>query len=219
MRNKSATRPLVVLVVSYGAAAIPFSGALARFLRGVDLRDTGSGTVSGTGLYRVAGLGPLIVGGVLDVAKGSVGTLLAGRDRPVLQALAAGVAVAGHNWSPFLGGAGGRGLSPALGALLVPAPEGSAVLLSGLTIGKLAGATSIGALAADGLLIPLLCRTRGIRGALLGTAVVVPMLAKRVLGNQPPRDPGRLRIYASRLVFDQDEPAVPAWWPGGATAP
>lgn len=219
MRSKSPTPPPIVLVVSYGVAAIPFSGVLARFLRGVDLRATGSGTVSGTGLYRVAGFGPLVVGGVLDVAKGSVGTLLAGRDRPALQALAAGAAVAGHNWSPFLGGAGGRGLSPALGALLLPAPEGSAVLLAGLAIGKLAGATSVGALVADGLLIPLLCRTRGSRGALLGTAVVVPMLAKRVLGNQPPRDPNRLRIYASRLVFDQDEPAVPAWWPRGAPAP
>ncbi len=213
MRRASSTPAPIVLAVSYGVAAIPFSGALARLLRGADLRRTGSGTVSGTGLYRVAGFGPLVVGGVLDVAKGSIGTLLAGRNRPGLQALAAGVAVAGHNWSPLLGGAGGRGLSPSLGALLPAAPEGSAVLLFGLAVGKLAGATSVGALAADGALIPVLSCTRGRRGALLATAVVVPMLTKRVLGNRPPTNPDRVRIYVSRLVFDQDEPAVPFWWP------
>jgi glycerol-3-phosphate acyltransferase PlsY len=217
MRGRSTPVP-VVLAVSYGVAAIPFSGALARLLRGVDLRRTGSGTVSGTGLYRVAGFGPLVVGGVLDVAKGSVGTLLAGRDRPGLQALAAGAAVVGHNWSPLLGGAGGRGLSPSLGALLPAAPEGAAVLLVGLAVGKLAGATSVGALAADGVLVPLLSCTRGTRGTLLGAAVVCPMLTKRVLGNRLPRGPDWFRICISRLVFDQDEPAAPTWWPQGSAA-
>ncbi|MGA7271454.1 MAG: glycerol-3-phosphate acyltransferase, partial [Acidimicrobiia bacterium] len=64
---------VVVMALSYLVGSIPFSGLVARLLRGVDLRDYGTGTVSGTGLYRVAGFGPLVVGGVLDVAKGSVG--------------------------------------------------------------------------------------------------------------------------------------------------
>ncbi len=193
-----------VAVVSYLIGAIPFSGILARLLRGVDLRTSGSGTVSGTGLYRIAGWRPLFVGGFLDLAKGSVGPLLAGRDRPMLQAVAAGAAVAGHNWSPYLRGAGGRGLSPALGALLPGAPEGTALLLGGLAVGKLAGATSVGALAADLALIPVLARRRGRRGAMLGAAVVLPMLLKRVAGNEPPPTTSRLQVFAARLVFDQD---------------
>ena len=36
-----------------------------------------------------------------------------------------GLAVAGHNWSVFLRGAGGRGIAPALGATLVLAPDAS----------------------------------------------------------------------------------------------
>src|SRR5437763_12803090 len=118
-------RPTVVLATSYLVGAIPFSNLMARRRRGVDLRTIGSGTVSGTSLYNVAGFGALALAGVCDVAKGSVGPLLAGRDRPGLQAAACGAAVAGHNWSPFLGGAGGRGISPAIGALRATAPAGA----------------------------------------------------------------------------------------------
>lgn len=205
-RRSGRTPGPAVLAAAYLIGAIPFSGLLARAMRRVDLRTFGSGTVSGTGLYRVAGWRALFVGGVLDVAKGCVGPLLAGAGRPALRALAGGAAVTGHNWSPYLGGAGGRGISPALGALLPTAPEGTAVLLGGLAAGKLVHATSLGALAADVALIPLLARTRGRSGALAGAAVVVPMLAKRLLGNAPPAQPERTRVYLCRLLFDQDEP-------------
>ena len=70
---------------------------MARRVGRVDLRDVGTGTVSGTALYHVAGFGPLALAGVCDVAKGAVGPLLAGSDRPELAAVAGGVAVAGHN--------------------------------------------------------------------------------------------------------------------------
>src|SRR3954451_5465687 len=109
--------PVVVLAAAYLAGAVPFSNLMAKRRRGVDLRAVGSGTVSGTSLYEVAGFGALALAGVCDVAKGAVGPALAGRDRPARQATACAAAVAGHNWSRFLGGAGGRGISPAIGAL------------------------------------------------------------------------------------------------------
>src|SRR2546423_4428071 len=126
-------RPLVVLSAAYVSGAIPFSNLMATRRRGVDLRDVGSGTVSGTSLYQVAGFGALAVAGICDIAKGAVGPALAGRDRPVLQAAACGVAVVGHNWSPFLGGAGGRGVSPAVGALRAAAPVRSGLPPGGTT--------------------------------------------------------------------------------------
>jgi glycerol-3-phosphate acyltransferase PlsY len=195
-----------VLSLAYLAGAVPFSNLAARWLRGVDLRRVGTGTVSGTGLYRVAGFGPLAVAGSLDVAKGAVGPLLAGRDRPVLAALAGGAAVAGHDWSPFLGFAGGRGISPALGALAVNAPAGVAVLGAGLAAGRLARRTSLGCFVAYLALVPVLRRAHGRRGALAGAAVLVPILAKRLAGNAPPpRGPERARVLWNRLVHDQDE--------------
>jgi acyl phosphate:glycerol-3-phosphate acyltransferase len=96
------------------AGAVPWSQLLAR-RRGVDLRSVEGGTVSGTALYRVAGFAPLALAGSLDVAKGAIGPAVATRARPALAATTAAAAVAGHNWSVFLHGAGGRGISPAIG--------------------------------------------------------------------------------------------------------
>jgi len=199
--------PAVVLTISYATGAIPFSNLMALRRRGVDLRGVGSGTVSGTSLYHVAGFGALAGAGVSDIAKGAVGPVLAGRDRPELQAAACALAVAGHNWSPFLRGAGGRGISPAIGALGAAAPAGSAILLGGMTVGRLAGETAIGSVVADAALIPVLARTDGRRGALAGAGVVAVMLAKRLAGNAPVAAKGRVRVrtYLNRLILDRDD--------------
>jgi acyl phosphate:glycerol-3-phosphate acyltransferase len=198
-------RAPVVVAAGFAAGAIPFSGLAARLLAGVDLRRTGTGTVSGTGLYQAAGFGPLALAGSLDVAKGSVGPLLAGRDRPVLAALAAGAAVAGHNWSPLLGGAGGRGISPALGATLACAPEGAVVLGAALAGGRLMKQTALSCLVGMALLFPVLGRRRGAPGLVLAGSLTLPMVAKRLAGNRPPptgRD--RRRVLLWRLLLDRD---------------
>ena len=160
--------------------------------------------MSGTSLYEVAGFGALALAGVCDIGKGAVGPVLAGRDRPGLQAAACAAAVAGHNWSPFLGGAGGRGISPAIGALGAAAPAGSAILLGGMTVGRLSGETAIGSLAADAVLVPVLARTDGRRGAMAATGVVATMIVKRLAGNAPVPPGDRARTYFNRLVFDRD---------------
>jgi glycerol-3-phosphate acyltransferase PlsY len=198
------TEDAAKLAAAYLIGAIPFSNLAARLVKGVDLRDVDNGTVSGTNLYRVAGWGPLAAAGVLEVGKGAVGPLLFGRERRELAALAAGLAVAGHNWSPFLRGAGGRGMSPALGALGVLAPPGTALLFAGMTLGKLVGQAAPGSLVAQLALVPLLRRTNGRAGALAGAAVVVPLLAKRLLGNAPPAPGSPRRVYLTRLLFDRD---------------
>jgi glycerol-3-phosphate acyltransferase PlsY len=198
-------RPWLGPGAAFLIGSIPFSNIAARLTRGVDLRGVDNGTVSGSSLYRVAGFGPLAAAGVLEVGKGAVGPLIAGRDHPVAAALAAGLCVAGHNWSPFLRGAGGRGLSPAIGALGVAAWPGSLVLLAGMAGGKIVGQAAPGSLLAQAALIPVLARARGRRGALFGAAVLAPMVVKRLLGNAPVvgRRPGR--VYLTRLLLDRDE--------------
>jgi glycerol-3-phosphate acyltransferase PlsY len=226
-------RRLATLVVAYLAGAIPFSNVLAARLSGVDLRQVGSGTVSGTGLYRVAGFKPLVVAGVLDVAKGAAVALMvrrwfggAGNPKPSapdpnvvglrwrwnhgrrpapMEAAAAGMVVVGHNWSPFLDGAGGRGVSPALGAYGVIAPEASLLLLAGLVAGRLSHQTGLGTFASQVALVPMLGGRRGGAGAMAGAAAVAPMLIKRVMGNQAPKPGSGPRVYLARLLFDRDE--------------
>jgi glycerol-3-phosphate acyltransferase PlsY len=196
-------RSVIAVAAGFGAGAVPFSNIAARRRAGVDLRTVGSGTVSGSGLYAVAGTGPLIAVGLLELAKGAIGPLLAGRHHPVVSALAGGAAVVGHNWSPVLGGAGGRGISPAIGALLITAPVGSAVLVAGLALGKIAGETAIGSFVADLILVPVVGRVHGRTGFIAASAVLAPIVAKRLLGNSPPRRPGA-SVYLNRLLLDRD---------------
>lgn len=193
-----------ILGIAFLAGSIPFSYLAARRARNVDLRRVGSGTVSGTSLYKVAGFGPLAAAGVLEVAKGALGPGLAtAAGRPTLAALAAGAAVTGHNWSPFLRGAGGRGLSPALGALLVVAWPGTILIAAGMLLGWAAKETAIGALIAVLALTPVLAITHGANGALAGIAITVPMIVKRLLGNARP-EAGGVHTYLIRFLYDRD---------------
>ena len=192
-----------VLLVAFFVGAIPFSNLVATRTRGVDLRTTGSGTVSGTALYRVAGFRWLVVSGILDVAKGTVGPLLAGTGRPTLAAVAGGLAVVGHDWSPFLKGHGGRGVGPGVGVLLVNAWPGVVVLLGCMVIARAFRQTGLGGFFGEALLAPVLAITSGPAGALAGGAVGAPMLLKRVIGNKAPTNRS-WRVYAYRLLLDHD---------------
>ena len=126
------------LALAYLLGAIPVSNIIARVVKGIDLREVDSGTVSPSNLYRAVGLRPALIAGVFEVAKGTPGPALIGVDRhPWIAALAGALAVCGHNWSPFLKGAGGRGLSTATGALLVVAWPAAAVMVAGLLVGGL----------------------------------------------------------------------------------
>lgn len=197
-----------VLTISYLCGAVPFSGLIAIEARGVDLRTVGTGTVSGTGLFRVAGLRYLLIGGALDVAKGTIGPFLAGPGRPALAWRAGSATVVGHNWSVFLNGAGGRGISPAMGSLLVNGWEGSLHLLAALAVGKLSKATSLGAFAGYVTLGEVLVRVGRPQGRRIAGWLIAPMLVKRILGNSPPTTK---RIALIRLFFDQDTPQWPSW--------
>ena len=199
----------VVLRVSgaYLIGAVPFANIVARASSGEDLRSVGNGTVSSTGVYRVAGAGAFAVSCALDIGKGALAASLAGGCDPALAAAAVGLAIAGHNWSPFLRGAGGRGVLPGIGALLVIAPSGSALLLSGLAAGWSADNTALGCFAAQSLLVPVLGRAKGRKGVMLAAAVAGPMLVKRLLGNEPlpcAAWPERGRAYLTRVIYDRD---------------
>ena len=193
-----------VLIASLLLGTVPFCNLVAQWGAGVDLRAYGSGTVSGSSLYTVAGLKALLVGGLLDVGKGAgVGLLAGGSSQPKLTALAAALAISGHNWSPFCKGAGGRGLAPSLGLMAVVVWPGAVILLAGLALGRLAGATGLGCFVAYMALCPVLALTYGGNGALIGAAIVAPMLLKRVMGNHPPTAP-LPRSIVSRILLDRD---------------
>lgn len=194
----------LTLVVAFTFGAMPFSYLVAQAVAKTDLRTVGGGTVSGTSLYQVAGFFPLAVGGVLDVVKALPALLLAG-GAPLLSAFAIGFTVAGHNWSPFIGGHGGRGISPALGGFLIIAWPGTVLILSGLAVGRLLRHTGLVTFVTLLFLPWLLLSTHGSYAFLAGWMVLIPALLKRVMGNAPPPpEQKRSRVLAHRLVFDND---------------
>jgi acyl phosphate:glycerol-3-phosphate acyltransferase len=169
------------LVAAYLVGSIPVSNIVARLTRGVDLRHVGSGVVSPSNLYGQAGLWPTVVAGLFEVGKGAVGPALAIRQPLWAVALAGFLAVTGHNWSPFLKGGGGRGLSTATGALAIVAWPGAVLLCAGLLSGAAARHIFIGMSVALIALVPVLFLLRGSGSAIAGAVVLLPIGAKTVV--------------------------------------
>ena len=112
--------------VAFFLGAIPFSWILARLFGGLDIRSVGSGNVGATNVARSLGYGIGATALLLDVAKGVAAVLLArylcGAEATAAQAMAGGVAVLGHNFSPFLAFRGGKGVATGAGVLGTLAP-------------------------------------------------------------------------------------------------
>lgn|SRR5574341_73793 len=107
-------------LLGYLSGSLPFSIWITRLIKGVDVRDSGSGHATTTNTIRQAGFGPGALVLILDIAKGFLPTFLALRFAPALWIvpLAAGCAVIGHCWPVFAQFRGGMGLASAGGALL-----------------------------------------------------------------------------------------------------
>lgn len=112
------------ILLSYLLGSISFSYLLTRILKGVDIREYGSGNAGATNTLRVLGKGPGILVFVLDALKGMAAVWLGyrfGGGDQVIMMVCGIAAIAGHNWPVFLGFRGGKGIATTVGvtALLV----------------------------------------------------------------------------------------------------
>ena len=110
-------------LLGYLFGSLPFSIWVTRFVKGVDVRNAGSGHATTTNTIRQAGFGWGALVAFLDVTKGFIPTYLAltvGRDviPSYIVPITAACAVAGHCWPVFAQFRGGMGLAPFGGALL-----------------------------------------------------------------------------------------------------
>lgn len=167
-------------LVSYFVGSIPFSNIVAHFSAGIDLREVGTGTVTPRNLHDAASMRPAIIAGFFEVAKGTVGPLLllVSHEHLLTIAVVGALAVAGHNWSVFLRGAGGRGVSTATGVLLVMAWPGAAVMCAGLLVGMLTKRIGPAISAAFCALLPVLALTGGLQALYGGLIVLAPIAVK-----------------------------------------
>lgn len=120
---------LLAVVGSYLLGAVPFGLLVVRAVTGRDIRKEGSGNIGASNVYRVAGPAVGILVLALDLLKGFTPVVVTqhlGLDSAVITA--AGVAaIAGHNWSVFLRGAGGKGVATSYGVLLALSPAAGLV--------------------------------------------------------------------------------------------
>jgi glycerol-3-phosphate acyltransferase PlsY len=139
--------------LGYSIGSVPVGLWLGRAIRGLDVREHGSGSTGATNVLRV--VGPAAGGAVflLDVGKGALAvqaarTLGAG---PRGRAAAGVAAVVGHSWPAYAHFRGGKSVATAFGALLLLSPPGAASAVAGGMTALLATQiVSVGSLAAAG---------------------------------------------------------------------
>jgi len=107
-------------LLGYLSGSLPFSIWVTRFVKGVDVRDAGSGHATTTNTIRQAGFGWGALVAILDVTKGFLPTFLAIKysNNVWVIVLTAALAVAGHCWPVFAQFRGGMGIATFGGALL-----------------------------------------------------------------------------------------------------
>lgn len=111
---------LILPAISFLVGAIPFGYIVARLVKGVDIRTQGSGNVGATNVFRVVGKSWGILVFCLDFLKGFIIVFLACLAKdfgPYLLIITGVLAICGHNWTPFLGFKGGKGVATSLGVL------------------------------------------------------------------------------------------------------
>ena len=115
----------LVLLLGYLIGSIPNGLLIGKLFCGMDIRQFGSKNIGATNAFRVLGPRPAFAVFLTDALKGVAGVWLGHVfiGTPVGQ-LAGGIAaMAGHNWSVFLGFKGGRGVATGLGIIAVLMPK------------------------------------------------------------------------------------------------
>lgn len=109
---------LLRLVAAYLLGSVPFGLLMCRWIKGVDLREHGSGNIGATNAMRVLGKPLGLVAFFLDLAKGYLPAAFLGAGNPEWAVACGAAAVCGHVWPIYLRFKGGKAVATGCGALL-----------------------------------------------------------------------------------------------------
>lgn len=124
---------LIVVLLSYLVGSFPTSIVVTKLVKGIDIRNYGSGNAGGTNVIRMLGweIGLFVI--AFDIFKGYIATMEVTRlmvgpvpfenitpfeDITVIRIIAGCAAIVGHIWTVFGGFRGGKGIATAGGVLL-----------------------------------------------------------------------------------------------------
>jgi len=134
----------LLLVISYLLGAVPTSVIIGKAVRGIDVREHGSGSAGATNTWRVLGWKAGVTVLALDAGKGAVAAALVPLihfghlpfTAPVIAILCGLSAVIGHVFPVYVGFRGGKGVATGAGMLIAvaPIPVGLAIGIFGLSL-------------------------------------------------------------------------------------
>ena len=113
---------------AFWLGAIPTAYLVTRAVKGLDIREHGSGNVGATNAFRVLGRGWGLFVFAVDFLKGAAPALLIGyfflenTSVDFFALLAGCAAILGHIFSPFLGFKGGKGVATGSGVIAASNP-------------------------------------------------------------------------------------------------
>jgi len=109
---------------SYLLGSLPIGLIIGRLLKGVDIREYGSGKTGMTNTLRTLGPRAAATVFLLDILKGVIPVLIAKWVSPDarLQVVAALAAILGHDFPIYAGFRGGRGVATSMGATAAMMP-------------------------------------------------------------------------------------------------
>lgn len=179
---------ILIVCGAFLLGSIP-TGYLVARAKGIDIRQHGSGNIGATNVFRTVGkpLGILVF--VADALKGFLAVFAAGRvaeggtlGGEWLVIAAAVAVIAGHNYTPWLGFKGGKGIATSAGVLLALMPVAvaamTAVWFSLFSLTRYVSVASIGAAAALPVAVWILWQSEtGGNGPLFGFSLVISALA------------------------------------------
>jgi len=115
---------VIIPLMGYLIGSLPFAIWITRAVKGIDLRDDGSGHAGATNVVRQAGWGWGITVLILDIAKGVLPVYIAlSIELPSwIVVITAALIVVGHCWPLWADFRGGMGLATMGGTLMAISP-------------------------------------------------------------------------------------------------
>jgi glycerol-3-phosphate acyltransferase PlsY len=200
---------ILMVLFAYLLGSIPSGYLAGKWIKGIDLREYGSGTVSGSMVWEHVAKWAVFPVGIFDIFKGALPTWLSlklglSEQAAMVVGLAA---VVGHNWPIYLNFQGGRGLSPFLGELFVLFPLGMLILLIGLGIGNRLKSPAVPLFTI--ILLPVFAALfdgpKSMLWLALGMTIITVLKRLEANGRPLPEDPQeRHEVILRRIFLDRD---------------
>ena len=116
---------LLSIIIAYLIGSISFGVLAGYIIHNIDIRKYGSGGSGATNVLRTIGKPAAAIVLLLDISKAVIYLLLLNllpNNTPLISTLSALALLSGHIWPIYFKFHGGRGIAPALGALLIINP-------------------------------------------------------------------------------------------------